>query len=70
MGKNRVDKTRLRAPSLDALLVLDILRTHPVAVIGGALLVELIFSRPEDFLGKASARGSTALSAYRGDRRQ
>jgi len=37
MGKNRVDKTRLRAPSLDALLVLDILRTHPVAVIGGAL---------------------------------
>jgi hypothetical protein len=38
MGKNRVDKTRLRAPSLDALLVLDILRTHPVAVIGGALL--------------------------------
>ncbi len=31
---------------------------------------ELIFSRREDFLGDATARGSTPLSAYRGDRRQ
>jgi hypothetical protein len=38
MGKNLVDKTRLRAPSLDAHLVLDILRIHPLAVIGEALL--------------------------------
>jgi hypothetical protein len=37
-GKYLVDKARLRSPSLDAHLALDILRTHPVAVIGEALL--------------------------------
>jgi hypothetical protein len=41
---------------LDANLALDILRTHPAAIIGGALVENSYFSRPEDFLREVRAR--------------
>ena len=43
---------------LNANLALDILRTHPVAIIGGVLVENSFFSRPEDFLREV--RGRTA----------
>jgi hypothetical protein len=49
----------LRAPSLDAHLALDILRTHPIAVMGEALRESPSSPMPEDFLGERKARGST-----------
>jgi hypothetical protein len=49
----------LRAPSLDAHLALDILRTHPVAVMGEALRESPSSPMPEDFRRKEGARFDT-----------
>lgn len=51
---------------VDANLAIDILRTHPVAVIGGVLVENSFFSRPEDFLREVRARSSTPPSSYLG----
>jgi hypothetical protein len=51
---------------LGAGLALDILRTHPVAVIGGVLVENSFFSRPEDFLKELRKRSELPPQAYRG----
>src|ERR1700722_17371713 len=51
---------------VDANLAIDILRTHPVAVIGGVLVENSFFSRPEDFLREVRARSLTPPSSYLG----
>jgi hypothetical protein len=66
MGKNLVDKTRLCAPSLDAHLVLDILRTHPV---GSAHEHEqhdwaVGFFLPRPVRGLASAVETKSIEGY------
>ena len=43
---------------LNANLALDILRTHPVAIIGGVLVENSFFSRPQDFLREVRARSA------------
>src|ERR1700691_2181752 len=54
-------------PSLvDANLAIDILRTHPVAVIGGVLVENSFFSRPEDFPREVRARSLTPPRSYLG----
>jgi hypothetical protein len=50
---------------LNANLVIDILRTHPVAIIGGVLVENSFFSRPDDFLREVRAR-TLPPQAYRG----
>jgi hypothetical protein len=50
---------------LNANLALDILRTHPVAIIGGVLVENSFFSRPEDFLREVRGR-TAAPQPYRG----
>jgi hypothetical protein len=47
-------------------LAIDILRTHPVAVIGGVLVENSFFSRPEDFLREVRARSLTPPGSYLG----
>ena len=37
-------------------LAVDILRTHPVAIVGGVLIENSFFSRPEDFLREVRSR--------------
>ena len=51
---------------VDANLAIDILRTHPVAVIGGVLIENSFFSRPEDFLREVRARSLMPPSPYVG----
>ena len=51
---------------LNATLVLDILRTHPVAIIGGVLVENSFFSSPEAFLREIRERTSSRPQAYRG----
>jgi hypothetical protein len=51
---------------LNANLALDILRTHPVAIIGGVLVENSFFSSPEDFLHEVRARGAIPPLPYRG----
>ena len=46
-------------------LALDILRTHPVAIIGGVLVENSFFSRPEEFLREIRER-TGAPRPYRG----
>jgi hypothetical protein len=50
---------------LNANLALDILRTHPVAIIGGVLVENSFFSRPEEFLREVRKR-TGAPQPYRG----
>jgi hypothetical protein len=50
---------------LNASLALDILRTHPVAIIGGVLVENSFFSRPEASLREVRER-SAAPQPYRG----
>jgi MEDS: MEthanogen/methylotroph, DcmR Sensory domain len=47
-------------------LAVDILRTHPVAIIGGVLVENSFFSRPDDFLREVRERGASAPQPYRG----
>jgi hypothetical protein len=51
---------------VDANLAIDILRTHPVAVIGGVLVENSFFSSPEGFLREVRARSLTPPSPYLG----
>jgi hypothetical protein len=47
-------------------LALDILRTHPVAIVGGVLVENSFFSRPEELLDEVRARaGTPAPTPYR-----
>jgi hypothetical protein len=41
---------------LTAPLAVDILRTHPVVVVGGILIENSFFTRPQDFIREAQAR--------------
>jgi hypothetical protein len=41
---------------LTAPLAIDILRTHPMAIIGGILIENAFFTRPEDFIREVQAR--------------
>ncbi|WP_161495849.1 MEDS domain-containing protein [Bradyrhizobium japonicum] len=50
---------------LNAALAIDILRTHPVVVMGGALVENSFFTKPEDFLREVTDRTS-ASQPYRG----
>ncbi|QOG23440.1 hypothetical protein FOM02_45580 [Bradyrhizobium sp. SEMIA] len=50
---------------LTTALAIDILRTHPVVVIGGVLVENTFFSKPEDFLREVTERTS-ASQPYRG----
>jgi hypothetical protein len=43
---------------LNSNLAIDILRTHPVAVVGGILVENNFFTTPEDFLREVRARTS------------
>ena len=45
-------------------LAVDILRTHPVAIIGGVLIENSFFSRPEDFFREVRSR-TGPMQAYR-----
>ncbi|WP_439363451.1 MEDS domain-containing protein [Bradyrhizobium sp. DASA03005] len=50
---------------LNTALAIDILRTHPVVVIGGVLVENSFFTTPEDFLREVTERTS-ASQPYRG----
>ena len=50
---------------LNANIALDILRTHPVAIIGGVLVENSFFSSPEAFLREIRERTSSRPQAYR-----
>jgi hypothetical protein len=50
---------------LNSNLAIDILRTHPVAVIGGVLVENKFFSSPDDFLREVRER-TAPPRAYRG----
>ena len=50
---------------LNANLAIDILRTHPVAIIGGVLIENSFFSRPEEFLREVRDR-TAPPQPYRG----
>jgi hypothetical protein len=50
---------------MDASLAIDILRTHPVAIIGGVLVENSFFTRPEDFLREVRER-TAPTQPYRG----
>jgi hypothetical protein len=51
---------------LNANLALDILRTHPMAIIGGVLVENSFFFSPEHFLREIRERSSVLPQAYRG----
>ena len=50
---------------LNTALAIDILRTHPVVVMGGVLVENSFFTKPEDFLREVTERTS-ASQPYRG----
>lgn len=50
---------------LNAPIAIDILRTHPVAIIGGFLHENPFFVRPEEFLREFLARGGERTKPYR-----
>jgi hypothetical protein len=50
---------------LTAPLAIDILRTHPVVIIGGVLVENAFFTRPEDFIREVQSR-TGPMQAYRG----
>jgi hypothetical protein len=50
---------------LTAPLAIDILRTHPVVIIGGVLIENAFFTRPDEFIREVQAR-SGPPQAYRG----
>jgi hypothetical protein len=51
---------------LNANLALDILRTHPVAIVRGVLVENSFFSRPEDFLREVRERSAAPPQPCRG----
>jgi hypothetical protein len=46
-------------------IAIDILRTHPVAIVGGVLHENPFFLPPEQFLREIASRSSAPLQAYR-----
>lgn len=50
---------------LTAPLAIDILRTHPVAIIGGVLIENCFFTRPDDFIREVRSRAGPSMP-YRG----
>jgi hypothetical protein len=50
---------------LTAPLAVDILRTHPMVIIGGVLVENSFFTRPEDFIREVQARTGPS-HPYRG----
>ena len=46
-------------------LAIDILRTHPVAIIGSVLIENSFFTRPHEFLSEVRTR-TGPMQAYRG----
>jgi hypothetical protein len=50
---------------LSGTLALDILRTHPVAIVGGILVENSFFSRPDKFLREVRERGKAQPQPYR-----
>src|SRR5437764_5342819 len=53
---------------LNGTLAVDILRTHPVAIIGGLLYENPFFVPPQEFLSQVLERSGAPLTAYRGVR--
>jgi hypothetical protein len=51
---------------LNGSLALDILRTHPVAIVGGVLIENSFFSTPGEFLREIRERNGVSPTAYRG----
>jgi hypothetical protein len=51
---------------LTANLAIDILRTHPMVIIGGVVVENSFFSRPEEFLQEIQNRGPVPPQSYRG----
>jgi len=51
---------------LNGSIAFDILRTHPVAIIGGILHENPFFARPEQFLRDVRGRGTALPTPYRG----
>jgi hypothetical protein len=52
------------APQLTTPLAIDILRTHPMVIIGGVLVENTFFTRPDDFIREVQSR-TTPTQAYR-----
>ena len=50
---------------LNGALAVDILRTHPVAIIGGLLYENPFFVPPQEFLPQLLERSGAPLTAYR-----
>jgi DcmR-like sensory protein len=50
---------------LNGSIALDILRTHPVAIIGGVLFENPFFAQPEEFLSQILGRGGALPKPYR-----
>jgi hypothetical protein len=50
---------------LDGSLTVDILRTHPVVVVGGVLIENSFFSRPNEFLREVRGRSAAQPAPYR-----
>src|SRR6266403_4758237 len=51
---------------LNGSILVDILRTHPVAIIGGLLYENPFFAPPQEFLRQVRQRSSTPPKPYRG----
>jgi len=50
---------------LNGSILVDILRTHPVAIIGGLLYENPFFAPPQEFLRQVRQRSSTPPKPYR-----
>jgi hypothetical protein len=50
---------------LTAPLAIDILRTHPMVIIGGVLVENVFFTRPDDFIREVKSR-TGPIQSYRG----
>jgi hypothetical protein len=51
---------------LNGSIAFDILRTHPVAIIGGVLHENPFFARPDEFLREVRGRTGALPKPYRG----
>jgi hypothetical protein len=50
---------------LNGSLAMDVLRTHPSAIVGGVLYENPFFARPSEFLREVRDRGKTRPKPYR-----
>jgi hypothetical protein len=51
---------------LNGTIAVDILRTHPVAIIGGLLYENPFFVPPQEFLRQVHERGGTSKAPHQG----